>query len=150
MVQWKESDCTEAVLRGKFIAMQSYLKQRLQWQATPEILPRKSNRWRSLVGCNPWGCYKLDMTEQLKFHFSFSCIEEGNGNPLQCSCLENPRDRGAWCAAIYGVTESRTWLKWLSSNSSSNLPQETRKTSNRQPNIIPKTTGKRRTKKSQS
>ena len=51
------------------------------------------------------------------FHFSLSCIGEGNGTPLQCSCLENPRDGGPWWAAIYGVTQSRTWLKWLSSNS---------------------------------
>ena len=52
--------------------------------------------------------------EQLHFHFSHSCIGEGNGNPLQCSCLENPRDGGAWWAAVYGVAQSRTWLKWLS------------------------------------
>ena len=52
------------------------------------------------------------------FHFSLSCIGEGNGNPLQCSCLENPRDGGAWWAAIYGVAQSRTWLKQLSSSSS--------------------------------
>ena len=58
------------------------------------------------------------MTERLHFHFSLSCIGEGNGNPLQCSCLENPRDRGAWWAAVYGVAQSRTWLKWLSSSSS--------------------------------
>ena len=54
------------------------------------------------------------MTEQLHFHFSLSCIGEGNGNPLQCSCLENPRGRGAWWAAVYGVIQSRTQLKWLS------------------------------------
>ena len=59
------------------------------------------------------------MTEQLHFHFSLSCIGEGNGNPLQCSCLENPRDRGAWWAAIYGVAQSRTRLKRLSSSSAS-------------------------------
>ena len=53
------------------------------------------------------------------FHFSLSCIGEGNGNPLRCSCLENPRDGGAWCAAVYGVAQSRTRLKWLSSSSSS-------------------------------
>ena len=58
------------------------------------------------------------MTERLHFHFSLSCIGEGNGNPLQCSCLENPRDSGAWWAAVYGVTQSWTWLKWLSSSSS--------------------------------
>ena len=54
------------------------------------------------------------MTKWLHFHFSLSCIGEGNGNPLQCSCLENPRDDGAWWAAVYGVTQSRIWLKWLS------------------------------------
>ena len=58
------------------------------------------------------------MTERLHFRFSLSCIGEGNGNPLQCSCPENPRDRGAWWAAVYGVTQSRTRLKWLSSSSS--------------------------------
>ena len=56
------------------------------------------------------------MTERLHFHFSLSCIGEGNGNPLQCSCLENPRDGGAWWTALYGVAQSRTWLKRLSSN----------------------------------
>ena len=65
------------------------------------------------------GCEESDMTERLHFQFSLSCIGEGNGNPLQCSCLENPRDRGAWWAAIYGVAQSRTRLKWLSSSSSS-------------------------------
>ena len=59
----------------------------------------------------------MDTTEQLHFHFSLSCIGEGNGNPLQCSCLENPRDGGAWWAAIYGVTQSGTRLKRLSSSS---------------------------------
>ena len=55
-----------------------------------------------------------DMTERLHFNFSLSCIGEGNGNPLQCSCLENLRDRGAWWAAVYGVTQSRAQLKRLS------------------------------------
>jgi len=63
---------------------------------------------RSLVGCGPWGRYESDTTEQLHFQFSLSCIGEGNGNPLQCSCLENPRDGGAWWAAIYGVAQSQT------------------------------------------
>ena len=72
---------------------------------------------RSLVGCSPWGHEESDTTKWLPFHFSLSCIGEGNGNPLQCSCLENPRDGGAWWAAIYGVTQSRTILKWLSSSS---------------------------------
>ena len=56
------------------------------------------------------------MTERLHFHFSPSCIGEGNGNPLQCSGLENPRDGGAWWAAISGVAQSRTRLKQLSSS----------------------------------
>ena len=66
---------------------------------------------RSLVGCSPWGHYESDTTEWLPFHFSLSCIGEGNGNPLQCSCLENPRDGGTWWAAVYGVAQSRTRLK---------------------------------------
>ena len=66
------------------------------------------------MGCSPWGRKKLDMTERLHFHFSLPCIGEGNGNPLQCSCLENPRDGGAWWAAVYGVTQSWTLLKRLS------------------------------------
>ena len=63
------------------------------------------------------------MTERLHFHFSLSCIGEGNGNPLQCSCLENPRDGGAWWAAVSGVAQSQTQLKRLSSSSSSNRAQ---------------------------
>ena len=63
------------------------------------------------MGCSPWGLEELDMTERLHFHFSLSCIGEGNGNPLQCSCLENPRDGGAWWAAVYGVAQSWTRLK---------------------------------------
>ena len=74
--------------------------------------------WRSLVGCSPWGCSESDMTERLHFHFSLSCIGEENGNPPQCSCLENPRDGGAWWAAIYGAAQSQTRLKRLSSSSS--------------------------------
>ena len=70
--------------------------QRRQWHPTPVLLPGKSHGWRSLVGCSPWGREESDTTERLHFHFSLSCIGEGNGNPLQCSCLENPRDGGAW------------------------------------------------------
>ena len=69
---------------------------RRQWHPTPVLLLGKSHGWRSLLGCNPWGCLESDTTERLHFHFSLSCIGEGNGNPLQCSCLENPRDAGAW------------------------------------------------------
>ena len=82
-----------------------------QWHATPVLLPGKSHGQRSLGGCSPWGRQELDTTEPLHFHFSLSCIGEGNGNPLQCSCLENPRDNGAWWAAVYGVAQSRTRLK---------------------------------------
>ena len=72
-----------------------------------------------LVGCSPWGHEESDMTERLHFDFSLSCTGEGNGNPLQCSCLENPRDGGAWWATVYGVAQSQTRLKRLSSSSSS-------------------------------
>ena len=89
-----------------------------QWHPTPVLLPGKSHRQGSLVGCSPWGRWESDTTERLHFHFSLSCIGEGNGNPLECSCLENPRDGGAWWAAVYGVAQSRTRLKRLSSSSS--------------------------------
>ena len=90
---------------------------RRQWHPTLVLLPGKSHGQRCLVGCSPWGREELDTTEWLHFHFSLSCIGEGSGNPLQCSGLENPRDGGAWWAAIYGLAQSQTWLKWLSSNS---------------------------------
>ena len=89
------------------------------WAFSPVLLPGKSQGRRSLVGCSPWGREESDTTEWLPFHFSLSCIGEGNGNPFQCSCLENPRDGGAWWAAVYGVAQSWTRLKWLSSSSSS-------------------------------
>ena len=82
------------------------IPRRRQWRPTPVLLPGKSHGRRSLVGYSSWGREDLDTTEQLHFHFLLSCIGEGNGNPLQCSCLENPRDGGAWWAAVYGVAES--------------------------------------------
>ena len=91
---------------------------RRQWHPTPVLLPGKSHGWRSLAGCRQWGHEQSDTNEWLHFHISLSCIGEGNGNPLQCSCLANPRAGGAWWAAIYGVTQSWTWLKQLSSSSS--------------------------------
>ena len=91
---------------------------RRQWHPTPVLLPGKSHGWRSLVGCSPWGLEESDTTKRLHFDFSLSCTGEGNGNPLQCSCLENPRDWGACWAAIYGVAQSQTRLKRLSSSSS--------------------------------
>ena len=110
--------------------------------------PEDPHGQRNLEGYSPWGRKELDMTQWLSmaqhstvilkirfasvptsvptrlsdftftFHFSLSCIGEGNGNPLQCSCLENPRDNGAWWAAVYGVAQSQTRLKWFSSSSS--------------------------------
>ena len=87
------------------------LTRRRQWHPTPVLLPGKSHGWRSLVGFSPWGRKESDTTERLPFHFSLSCV--GNGNPLQCSCLENSRDGRAWWAAIYGVAQSRTRLSDL-------------------------------------
>ena len=78
--------------------------------STPVLLPGKSHGLRSLVGCSAWGRYESGTTERLHFHFSLSCIGEGNGNPLQCSCLENPRDRGAWWASVSRVAHSQTRL----------------------------------------
>ena len=105
---------------------------RRQWQPTPVLLPGKSRGRRSLVGCSPWGYEESDTTEQPHFHFSLkvksesevaleNCLGEGNGNPLQCSCLENPRDGGAWWAAVYRVAQSRTRLKRISSGSPSSF-----------------------------
>ena len=102
-----------------YICVYIHIYRRRQWHPTPVLLPGKSHGWRSLVGYSSWGRRESDMTERLHFHFSLSCIGEGHGNTLQCSCLENPRDGGAWWAAVYGVTQSRTRLKQLSSSSSS-------------------------------
>ena len=104
----------------RFMAVCSVVRRR-QWHPTPVLLPGKSHGRRSLVGCSPWGREESNTTEGLHFHFSLSCVGEGNGNPLQCSCLENPRDGGAWWAAVYGVAQSRTRLKRLSSSSSSSV-----------------------------
>ena len=114
-----------------FVSLESILRsgisgfcgnsRRRQWHPTPELLPGKSHGWRSLVGCSPWGREESDTTGWLHFHFSLSCIGEGNGNPLHCSCLEDPRDGGAWWAAVYGVAQSRTRLKRLSSSTSSTV-----------------------------
>ena len=81
---------------------------RRKWRPTPVLLPGQSHGWRSLAGYSPWGGEESDTTERLHFHFSLSCIGEGNGNPLQCSCLENPRVGGAWWARLWGRTESDT------------------------------------------
>ena len=104
-------------LKWIFIIIQNKTRRR-QWHPTPVLLPGKSHGLKSLVGCSPWGREESDTTERLHFHFSLSCIGEGNGNPLQCSCMENPRDGGAWWAAVYGVARSRTRLKRCSNSSS--------------------------------
>ena len=90
------------------LSLFTFMRWRRQWHPTPVFLPGKSHGRRSPVGCSPWGHSESDRTEQLHLHFSPSCIGEGNGNPLQYSCLENPRDGGAWWAAVYGVAQSRT------------------------------------------
>ena len=88
---------------------------RRQWHPTPVLLPGKSHGQKSLVGCSPWGRWGSDTTEWLHFHSSLSCIGKGNGNPLQCSCLENPRDGASLVGCrLWGRTESR--LKRLSSS----------------------------------
>ena len=97
------------------LSLFTFMHWRRQWQPTPVLLPGESQGRGSLVGSCLWGRTESDTTEGLHFHFSLSCTGEGNGNPLRCSCLGNPRDGGAWWAAIYGVTQSRTQLRWLSS-----------------------------------
>ena len=99
-----------------FSAMCIYYRRR-RWHPTSVLLPGKSHGRRRLVGYSPRGREESDTTKRLHFHFPLSCIGEGNGNPLQCSCLENPRDGGAWWAAVYGLAQSRTRLTQLSSSS---------------------------------
>ena len=96
--------------------MVSIIIWRRQWQPTPVLLPGKSHGQRNLVGYSSWSRVESDTTDRLRFHFSLSRIGEGNGNPFQRSCLENPRDRGAWWAAVYGAAQSWTRLKRLSSS----------------------------------
>ena len=79
---------------------------RRKWQPTPVFLPRECSGQRSLVGCCPWVAQSQTWLRRLSMHV---CIGEGNGNPLQYSCLENPRDGGAWWAAVYAVTQSHDW-----------------------------------------
>ena len=106
--QWGLSLPGTQHLINVLLCLPAVIQRRRQWHLTPVLLPGKSHGWRSLVGSSPWGLQEWETTERLDFHFSLSCIGEGNGNPLQCSCLENPRDGGAWWAAIYGVSQSQT------------------------------------------
>ena len=94
---------SNTIIMGDYIPLQ-----RRQWHPTPVLLPGKFHGWRSLVGCSPWGRQESDTTERLPFHFSLSCIGEGNGNPLQCSCLES-QGRGSLVGCLlWGRTESDT------------------------------------------
>ena len=92
----------------------SRMYRRRQWHPTPVLLPGRSHGWRSLLGCSPWGREESYWTARFHFHFSLSCVGEGNGNPLQCSCLESPRDGGGlvgcrlWGRAELDTTEM-TW-----------------------------------------
>ena len=95
------------LFKTMFFQVPSTIYWRRRWHPTPVLLPGKSHGRRSLVGCSPWGPEESDTTERLHFHFLLSCIGEGNGNPLQCSCLENPRDRGAWWAAVSWVAQNQ-------------------------------------------
>ena len=102
----------------RFLHVVRVQRWRRQWHPTPILLSGKSHGRRSVVGCSPWG-RKSRTTERLHFHFLLSCIGEGNGNPLQCFCLENSRYGGGWWAAVYGVTQSQARLNDSSSSSSS-------------------------------
>ena len=90
---------------------------RRQWHPTLVLLPGKSHGQIFHEPGRLQSMGSLRVTERLHFHFSLSCTGEGNGNPLQCSCLENARDGGAWWAAAYGVAQGQTRLKRLSSSS---------------------------------
>ena len=99
------------------LSLFTFMHWRRKWHPTPVLLPGESHGWRSLVGCSPWGHKESDTPEWLIW--SDTSNGEDNGNPLQCSCLKNPRDGGAWWAAVYGVAQSRTRLKRCSSSRSS-------------------------------
>ena len=105
-------------LTGISIYIALVISRRRQWHPTPVLLPGKSHGRRSLAGCSPWGREESDTTEQLHFPFSLSCTGEGNGNPLQCSCLENPRDREPGGLPSMG-SQSQRRLRQLSSSSNS-------------------------------
>ena len=116
-VPWTARRSNQSILKeiSPGCSLELLLKlRRRQWHPTPVLLPGKSHGQRSLVGCSPWGLEESDTTERLHFHFSLSCIGEGNGNPLQCFCLENPSD-----GEPGRLPQSRARLKRLSSSSSS-------------------------------
>ena len=108
MILSKSFNPLDSVLSFYYSSLQQ--TRRRQWHPIAVLVPGKSHGWRSLAGYSPGGRKESDTTERLHFHFSLSCIGEGNGNPLQSSCLENPMDRGAWQATVHGVSESPTLL----------------------------------------
>ena len=117
--QFYSLSCLMCVLKFKnyFITLTLSLSWKRIWPPTPVPLPGKSYGWRGLVGYSPWGRrVGQDWATSLSLFTFMHCTR--NDNPLQCSCLENPRDGGAWWAAVYGVTQSQTQLKQLSSSSS--------------------------------
>ena len=93
------------------------------WHPTPVLLPGKSHGRRSLVGCSPWGRSESDTTEQLHIYVP---PREGNGKPLQYSCLENPMDRGAWWATVHRVAKSQTGLSTIMLQVQSHVLQDTK------------------------
>ena len=107
---YSQQECRSKLPSLQLLKLSPKTARRRKWQPTPVLLPREFCGWQSLVGFCPWGRRELDTTEQLHFPFSLSFTGEGNGNPLQCSCLKNPMDRGAWWAAVPGVAEGRTRL----------------------------------------
>ena len=92
MTTGKNIALTRWTFVDKVMSLLFNMLSRRQWHPTPVLLSGKSHGWRNLVGCSPWGHKELDTTERLHFHFSLSCTGEGNGNPLQYSCLENSMD----------------------------------------------------------
>ena len=108
--QWESCVCTYLTLPNSIYLVFPSISWRRQWHPTPVLLPGKFHGWRSLGGCSPWGRKESDTTERIHFHFSLSCIGEGNGNPLRYSCLENPMEGEAWWATVHGVAKSQTRL----------------------------------------
>ena len=117
LLSWNIKELLEELPAGWFLLIPRHNRRMRQWHPTPLLLPGKSHGGRSLVGCSPGrGSLRVrhDWATSLTLFTLF--IGEGNGNPLQCCCLENPRDRGAWWAAVYEVAQSRTRLKRLSNS----------------------------------
>ena len=115
----EQQPCSYCPYSPTFLLFSIHKIRRRRWHPTPVLWPGESHGRRSMVGCGPWGRW-VGHDWATSFSLFTFMIGEGNDNPLQCSCLENPRDGGAWWAAVYGFAQSWTWLKRLSSSSSSN------------------------------